>query len=343
MLLVDDDALVVRPLHRDLTMAGFDVVYAEDGAAALHLLTDALARKQRFDALLTDIQMPHLRGDVLQRIAREQDPDLAVMLITAFEDIDLAVSCMREGVADYVTKPFQIDDVSVRLRSALEKRRLTLQVRDYQATLEARVEERSKAIQTQFLGAMDSLNFALEAKDAYTNEHSVRVCTLAVTLATRLCPDDARLRERIETAARLHDIGKIGVPEAVINKPGRLDADEMQMIRRHPTIGNDILLPLVRDTAVLEIVRHHHEFWNGSGYPDGLVGSQIPLGARILAVADAYDAMTSERPYRGPRTVTDSLDILTKGSGTQWDPEIIEAFIALMRESVPARQGREAP
>ena len=340
VLLADDDEMVVRPLRRELTVAGFEVTYAADGAQALQALQDALAQGNAYDALVTDIQMPRLRGDVLQRLAREQDPTLAVMLITAFEDIELAVACMRDGVADYVTKPFQIEDVIVRLRSALEKRRLWLQVRDYQATLEARVEERTRELESQFLGAMESLSSALEAKDAYTNEHSIRVCGLAVSLAARLFPSDSVLQDQVKLAAQLHDIGKIGVPEAVINKPGVLDTEEARLIRQHPEIGNDILIPFIRDAGVLEIVRHHHERWDGSGYPDGLNGGNIPLGARILAVADAFDAMTSSRPYRDPMPSQCALDILRHGSGSQWDPEIIRSFLELLQE--PQAAGKTA-
>lgn len=334
ILVVDDEEAIVKVLVRGLTAAGFDVSSAPNGAAAMTLLNEA--GEDRFHALLTDIQMPLMRGDRLQQLAREQDPDLVVMMITAVEDIDRAVWCMREGVSDYVTKPFQLADIVVRLRSALEKRRLAIQVRDYQATLERRVAERSEQLQSQFLEALQSLSCALEAKDAYTHQHSERVCTLALRLADQCCAGDQDLRRQIETAARLHDIGKIGVPESVINKPGRLNPDERQLIQTHPTIGNDILEPLVHDPGVLDIVRHHHECWNGSGYPDGLAGEEIPLGARILAVADAFDAMTTDRAYRNALPLTRVLDIFRQGAGSQWDPQIVCAFLDLMQERLAA-------
>ena len=333
ILIADDEEAVVHPLRRALATAGFYVAYMPDGAAALDALRVADAKNEPFDVLLSDVQMPRLRGDKLQRLARAEYSDLIIFLITSYEDIDLAVSCMREGVADYVTKPYQIEDVKLRLYSALEKRRLAQQVRDYQSLLEVRVAERTQEIQDQFLRAIKSLQSALEAKDNYTSEHSLRVCRQAVQLAKYIRPDDPVLYAQIETAAQLHDIGKIGVPSAIINKPGRLDVKEQEVIRQHPLIGNEILLPLVRDAAVLDIVRHHHEWWNGSGYPGGLSGHDIPLGARILAVADAFDAMTSHRPYREAIPIADALALLKKGAETQWDAQIVAVFVGMTEEN----------
>ena len=333
ILVVDDEEAVVRPLLRGLTIAGFTVHFTADSHDALNLLSRALD-DYPFHALLTDLQMPRMRGDELLRRAHSKDPDLVVILVTALGDVDMAVQCMRQGASDYVTKSFQIADIVVRLRSDLDKRRMALQIRQDKALLEERVRERTAQLESQYVRALESLGCAVEAKDAYTQEHSDRVCKLARALVERLFPDDPVRRHQIETAARLHDIGKIGVPEAIINKPGRLSPEEFRRIQQHPCIGSDILVPLIRDKEVLAIVRHHHEWWDGSGYPDGLAGEEIPLGARLLSVVDAYDAMTTRRPYRAPMSGERVLEILREGAGRQWDAQIVDAFLAMVEEVV---------
>jgi HD-GYP domain-containing protein (c-di-GMP phosphodiesterase class II) len=228
---------------------------------------------------------------------------------------------------DYLTKPFHLDEVRARVRQALEKRRLILENRGYQLGLEARVAEQSRRLEAFFLASIQSLADALEVKDPYTHGHSLRVSHYSTAIA-RVIGLDADSLQQIEIGGRVHDIGKIGVREAVLNKPGPLSDEEYAHIMTHPTVGWRILSPLLGEMPkALNIVRWHHEKHDGSGMPDGLAGDAIPLEARIAAVADTFDAMTSVRPYRPGVPLRDTLAELRRCSGAQFDPICVAAFI----------------
>jgi putative two-component system response regulator len=325
VLVVDDEVELARVVARGLTHAGYQVSVAHDGREALALLAE-----RRFDLLLTDINMPQMTGIELQQIARGKDPDLAVILITAAQDTRDAVESMREGVFDYVVKPAPLADMTVRVQKALERRRLVLENRDYQLNLERRVAEQADRIRQMSMKALETLSHALEAKDENTRNHSVRVADLVTALAGSLAPGNTAFKMKLRLAALLHDIGKIGIPEAILNKPGRLEPEEYAQIQRHPVVGDTILRPMLgEDADIMAVVRNHHERWDGQGYPDRLAGEDTPLGARIAAVADAYDAMTSARPYRAGMTPEEALQILREGAGTQWDPAVVAAAVEL--------------
>jgi putative nucleotidyltransferase with HDIG domain len=213
---------------------------------------------------------------------------------------------------------------------ALERRRLRLENRDYQLNLEKKVAEQTVKIRESFLGSLGALVMALEAKDSYTSGHSRRVAEVSVMLARELgmSPEDI---ERIRVAGLIHDIGKIGVKESILNKPGGLTVDEYKHIQRHSEVGTRILTAVIEDNQILEAVAHHHERYDGSGYPDGLGKEQIPLGARILAVADAFDAMTSARPYREAMSVKTTCAEIRSSIGNQFDPDIAEAFLRIVK------------
>jgi putative nucleotidyltransferase with HDIG domain len=231
---------------------------------------------------------------------------------------------MREGVFDYMVKPTPLADLTVRVAKALERRRMTVELRGYQADLQKRVTEQACRIRRILIKSLETLSNALEAKDENTRNHSARVAVLAEALAERMCPEDCEFHRRIRLAGLLHDIGKIGVPEAILNKPGRLEPAEFAQIQKHPVIGEMILRPLLEgDEDILGMVRHHHERWDGRGYPDGLAGEETPLSARIAAVADAFDAMRCARPYRQGMPLETVLGVLRDGAGTQWDAEVV--------------------
>lgn len=336
LLVVDDEQAVASVLCRGLSRAGYDVSVACNGEEAL-----ARLETEPFDVLLSDIHMPKMRGDELQRRARERAPDLAVVLITAAYDVSVAVECLREGVFDYVTKPFDLSDVIARVNKALERRDLLRAKRGYQADLEKRVAEQAERLHQTMRGSLEALIHALEAKDPNTRDHSARVSHLAVRLVRHLCSGEAALAERVRVAALFHDVGKIGVPEAILNKPGRLTEGEMAFVRRHPEIGETILAPLL-EPEMLAIVRHHHERWDGNGYLDGLSGAFIPLGARIVAVADSFDAMTSSRPYRDRLSPADAGAVFQENAGRQWDPRIVAAILPLIESGEIAAEGEAA-
>jgi putative two-component system response regulator len=272
--------------------------------------------------------MPKMDGMELLREIRSRNSDTAVVQITAVADVETAVSCLGGGAADYVVKPYQLDDVRARVSQALEKQRLILENRAYRERLEERVEEQGRRLEELFLASIQTLAEALELKDPYTRGHSVRVSYYSTAIATALGLEGEMLRQ-IELGGHVHDIGKIGVREAVLNKADRLTADEYKHIMMHPVLGWRILAPLLGDTPhALNIVRSHHERFDGRGVPDGLRGEQIPLEARIAAAADAFDAMTSDRPYRPTgMTLQTALAEIRRCSGTQFDPKIVEALL----------------
>jgi putative nucleotidyltransferase with HDIG domain len=324
LLVVDDEAAVATVLARGLTNAGYRVAVAGNGQEALEKLEE-----RRFDLLLTDVYMPRLRGDELQRLARAKDPDLAVLLITAIDDTACAVECLKEGAYDFLLKPFDLTDVVVRVEKALERRRLERENREYKLGLERRVAEKTAMLRQTVQKSLESLIHTLEAKDPYTQNHSLRVAELATEIVTRMRSEDAVFISRVRVAAIFHDIGKIGVPEEVLNKPSRLTREEMALVEQHPVIGETILAPLL-DPEIVAIVRHHHEHLSGKGYPDGLAGDAIPLGARIVAVADAFDAMTSTRPHRTAHSVAEAIQILRDGAGVQWDREAVFTLLRII-------------
>jgi len=300
---------------------GFICHEAANGRAALDLLEQVPAT-----LVISDLHMPELDGMGLLRGVRDRLPDTAVIMITAVADVATAVSALAVGAMDYLTKPFHVDEVRARVRQALEKRRLILENRGYQQGLEARVAEQSRRLESLFLASIQSLADALEVKDPYTHGHSLRVSRYSIAIA-RTIGLSAEAIHQIEIGGRVHDIGKIGVREAVLNKPGPLTPEEYQHIMTHPTVGWRILSPLLQDVPMsLNIVRWHHERYDGSGVPEKLVGDAIPLEARIVAVADTFDAMTSVRPYRPGVPVGDTLTELRRCSGAQFDPVCVSAF-----------------
>ena len=247
-------------------------------------------------------------------------------MITAVSDVDRAVRCLDEGALDYVTKPFRVEEIRGRVGQALEKQRLLLENRAYREHLEERVEQQARAYEDLFMASLQSLADALEVKDAYTWGHSTRVCQYAVAIARELKVGDTMLRQ-LELGSRLHDLGKIGVREEVLNKDGPLTDAEYAHVMEHPVIGWKLLAPLLRDAPhALAVVRSHHERFDGRGAPDALSGECIPLEARITAVADSFDAMTSGRPYRAGMSVEYALAELRRCAGTQFDHSCVEAF-----------------
>jgi len=327
ILIVDDEPAVRRLLHRRVAMEGYWCEEAGSGDEALDKI-----RSNPVGLVILDIKMPGRSGVELLPEIKAIHPDIAVIMLTVATDINTAIHCMKQGAYDYITKPFNLDEVALSIERALEKRRLELENRDYQQHLEQRVEEQAKEIRASFLNAITALAYALEAKDKYTSGHSQRVAEISVAIAKELGLPQHDI-ETIRLAGLIHDIGKIGVRESVLNKSGKPTGDEYQHILAHCEIGEHILTPIVEDEQVLKAVRHHHERYNGTGYPDGLSGGQISLGAKILAVADAYDAITSKRPYRGAMSIQTACGEIERCKGTQFDPEVADAFLRIKRST----------
>jgi HD-GYP domain-containing protein (c-di-GMP phosphodiesterase class II) len=262
----------------------------------------------------------------LLRHARAHHPDVAVVMITAVPDVQAAVNCLSNGAMDYLTKPFHLEEIRARVSQAMDRRRLILENREYQRRLRERVEAQAGRLEQMFLAGVQALAEALELKDPYTRGHSVRVSQYSSILARTLELDGDVVRQ-IELGGHVHDIGKIGVREAVLNKTEKLTDEEYEHIMIHPLVGWRVLAPLLGDAPVaLNIVRSHHERIDGQGVPDGLRGDAIPIEARIVAVADAIDAMTSGRPYRGKEmTLEEALEELRRNAGTQFDEHVVRA------------------
>ena len=321
ILIVDDEELIRKLLHQKLSDEGYHCERAGSAEQALDKLQD-----NSFELVILDIKMPGKSGIELLPEIKVNYPDIAVIMSTAITDTNVAIQCMKQGAYDYLNKPFSLDEVILSVARALEKRRLVIENRDYQQHLEQKVEAQASRIRASFLSAVTALVYALEAKDKYTSGHSERVAETSVAIARELgLPWDNV--EKIRLAGLIHDIGKIGMRESILNKPAGLTEEEFQHVKYHPEIGERILNPIVDDEEILMMVRYHHERYDGTGYPDRLSGKQMPLGARILAVADSYDAMTSERPYRKAMSVETACAEIERGKGTQFDPRVADAFL----------------
>jgi putative nucleotidyltransferase with HDIG domain len=268
-------------------------------------------------------------GLTLLEVIRDRYPDTSVIMLTGVGETSTAVDCLQRGAADFLLKPISMSELRARVTRALEKRALVLQNRFYQEHLERQVHQQAARIQELFLQGVQMLARALEAKDPYTRGHSIRVSQYAVATASRMGFEGVSL-DGIRLGGELHDIGKIGTREAVLHKPGSLTDEEFRQITEHPLLGERMLSPLAKESPdVLRVVRSHHERLDGRGFPDGLRGEDIPIEARIVAVADVFDAMTSRRPYRESRPPAEALAELRRVAGSQLDPDAVEAFVGV--------------
>jgi putative two-component system response regulator len=325
ILVVDDEQNVRTLLKQILSNNGYHCREAANADEALVQLRD-----DSVGLVLLDINMPGRSGADLLPEIRADHPDTAVIMATAVSDTTIAINCMKHGAYDYITKPFEIDEVIICIERALEKTRLEIENRDYQQHLEQKVTAQAEKIRASFINTMTSFAYALEAKDKYTAGHSQRVAQMSEAIAREFALPLEDI-DKVKLAGQLHDIGKIGVRESVLNKPGRLTDDEFEHIQCHPEIGERILAPVVDDMEILAIVRHHHERYDGSGYPDGIAKEEIPLGARILAVADTFDAMTSDRPYRKAMSIEFAANEIERNAGKQFDSEVVDGFLRTMK------------
>jgi putative two-component system response regulator len=330
-VVVDDEPGVRAFLVRMLQSQGFQCFEAGTGVEALRIL-DRIGEPP---LIVSDMRMPEMNGIDLLEEVHARFPDTSVIMLSGVHDTGTAVECLHLGAADFLLKPIAMGELQARVARVLEKRALVLQNRFYQQHLERQVREQAQRIQELFLQGVQMLARALEAKDAYTRGHSIRVSQYAVATASRMGFDEKSV-DGIRLGGELHDIGKIGTREAVLHKPGSLTADEFRQISEHPALGERMLMPLAQESPdVLRIVRSHHERLDGRGFPDGLRGERIPIEARIVAVADAFDAMTTRRPYRESRPPADALAELRRVAGSQLDPEAVEAFVAAYTSDQP--------
>lgn len=327
-ILVIDDSPEVLKLMNLLLKDEFDLDFASSGEEGLRIL-----RERAPDLVLSDVMMPGMDGHELCRQikADENLKHTPVLLVTARSASEMLAAGMESGADDYIIKPFNAVELKARIRSHLRMRRVEAELALANRNLKMRTNDLVERERTLFISMVKSLVSALEAKDFYTRHHSARVTDFSLKIARHMGFGERELND-LELAALLHDVGKIGVPENILNKPAPLTSEEYRMIKEHPVFGEGILKPVVELAQIAKVVRSHHEKYDGSGYPDGLRGLEIPLGARIMTVADAYDAITSKRPYRGEESHHFAVKEIIHCSGTQFDPEVIQHFMEVARD-----------
>ncbi len=314
--MVDDDQDVLAMLQFQLLKLGLEADMVNSGRQAVDLLAD-----HGYGLVITDIGMPEMNGIELLRSIRQHQPHTDVLVISGYCDLYSFTDIIAEGAADFITKPFERDELKAKLQRIFRERMLVADL--------ARVKEKEKSF---FLHIVESLAISLDEKDQYTHGHSRRVTNLALEMAEHVTEETVDV-DLLSLCGMLHDIGKIGVPDRILTSPDTLSEEEFEIIKKHPVQGAHILQPMESDERIAEIskvIKHHHERFDGTGYPSGLRGTAIPLLARIIAIADSFDAMTSGRSYREGLSIETAIEEIRKNMGSQFDPVLAEKFIYLM-------------
>lgn len=333
VLLIDDEPSVCALLHEALGREGYACQSAKSGEEALELL-----ERESFDLIISDLRMPGISGLELLKKFRARCPRSALIVVTGVDDIRVSIEAMKEGASDYLVKPFHLDIVVGSVARALETRRLELELENYRQRLEQMVEDRTKQLQTAmkriemtYDETLEALGAALDLRDTETAGHSRRVSEYSIEMA-RIHGCSSEQLKQIARGSYLHDIGKIGIPDAILLKPGKLTGDETLVMQAHVRIGYDLVSRIAFLAPAAEIVLTHQERYDGTGYPQGLVGEEIPLGARVFSVADTMDAMTSDRPYRRALPFEAARAEIIRESGRQFDPRIVSIFLSILPE-----------
>lgn len=337
VLAVDDEPAALKLLCLVLAAHPFQCTAANNGEEALVAL-----QRQQFDAVVSDLCMPGISGMELLAEARRRHPHVAFVVTTGVDDLETGVKAMRLGADDYLAKPLLECVVLASLERSLHKHRLEEQVEAYRQRLETMVEERTGQLQAAlqqiehgYEDTLQALGAAIDLRDSQTAGHSRRVSRYSVEIAGAMCLPDTQLVS-IVRGAHLHDIGKLGIPDHILLKPGPLGTDERRIMEQHVQIGFDIIKGISFLSEAAEIILNHHERFDGRGYPRGLRGRQVPLGARIFAVADTLDAITSDRPYQRAASFESACDTICGLSGSHFDPQIVEMFLRIAPETWPA-------
>jgi len=331
IMVVDDEPAIRSAVAKFLRQQGYEVVSAAGGDEALGLL-----RRHKVAGMLLDVHLPGESGiDLVPRIV-ELEPDIALLMLTAFNDAASAALCMQRGAMDYLTKPIDLVSLGRAIERALHRRRALVETRRANQLLREEVAARSVELRAErakleriSLATLEALVNALEAKDPYLRGHSARVAEVAALVAAELGYDDEAV-DAVRIGGRLHDIGKIGIREDVLAKQGPLTDEEYEHIKRHVVVGSQILAPLTHLADVIGFVRSHHERWDGSGYPDGLAGDAIPYGARIIGAVEIFDALTTARPYQETMEPVTAVERMRDLVGGVLDPEVHGALAAVV-------------
>jgi response regulator RpfG family c-di-GMP phosphodiesterase len=330
VLLVDDEPQIPLLLSQKLSAEGFQCHTAFAGKDALDLI-----QPKQFDVVISDLRMPEVSGlDLLERV-RQHSPHTAFLMATGVADLGVGIQAMKQGADDYIVKPFHLDAVVASVRRAVEKKRMELELENYRGHLEEMVEQRTAQLEAAmhrveltYDETLEALGAALDLRDNETAGHSQRVTRYSLAMAGRMGCSAAQLTY-IARGAYMHDIGKIGIPDSILLKPGKLTPEERAVMETHARIGYDLLCRIAFLVSAAEIVLTHQERYDGTGYPQGLTGAEIPLGARIFAAADTLDAMTSDRPYRKALPYSKAREEIKRESGRQFDPEVVGVFLSI--------------
>jgi len=337
LLVVDDEVEIVSFIRELLLMRGYLVEGTSDSRQTLELV-----HKFRPDVCILDFRMPHLSGAALMDAIKKEDPTIEVVFLTGEDETSLAVEMMKRGALDYLLKPVDLGELSLAVTRALEHRRLILENEAYRLHLERLVAEKTQALNdalaslTHVHGAtLDALSMALDFRDQSTSGHSRRVADLTTGAAAAFGMNGNALLQ-IEHGALLHDVGKLKIPDSILWKPARLDEHEWTTMRMHPGYGFEFLcgIEFLKDAA--DLVYSHHEKFDGSGYPRGISGTEIPFGARVFAIIDAVDAMIYKRPYNTPVTFRQAAEEVRRCAGTHFDPDLVEGTLAYLETKIPA-------
>jgi response regulator RpfG family c-di-GMP phosphodiesterase len=334
VLVVDDETSVRKLLAVMLEESAISHESAPSGAEALKFLG-----REPFDAVISDLQMPGMSGLDLLAQVRRQYPNLAFLMATGVDDIRVGLQAMHQGADDYLVKPLQMDAVTMSLERAVQRKRMERELDNYRRHLEEMVAERTQEIQTalqlverSYGETLEALGEAIDLRDSETAGHSRRVSLYSIKILTGIGGTEEQLRS-VAMGAWLHDIGKLAIPDAILLKPGPLTSEERRTMQRHSQIGYDLVKRISFLAEAAEIVLLHHERCDGSGYPLGLKGPDIPLGAKIFAVSDTVDAMTSDRPYRSARTFQEAREQVQLGSGRLYDNQVADIFLSIPNET----------
>jgi putative two-component system response regulator len=350
-ILIVDDEIGPRESLRMVLKPNYNVYTVENGYAAIQMI-----QQVEMDVLTLDLKMPGMNGiDTLKEI-RMVSPDVMVIINTGYGTLKSAIEAIRYGVFDYIPKPFNVPEILSIIDKSIQRRRLNLKVKEVlgncfnQQLLKESVAGSDSPLQEENKGVTDYkwdeinlsdtqsclefakvLAYTLEEKDPYTSGHSERVCYYSDFISKRLSLSPKE-RSELQIASYLHDIGKIGISNRFINKKGTLTPTDWAVIKQHTRKSIELLVPLNLSSNIISYIQHHHERYDGTGYPDGLAGEKIPLGARIIAISDSYDSMTSDRPYRKPLTNGDAKSELLKNAGKQFDPKLVALFLDVLKE-----------
>ena len=327
LLIVDDEEAIRSALKRFLVQQGYETVTADSGKQALEILA-----RQKITGMLLDVHMPGISGiDLVPQII-ELEPSIALLMLTAVNDATAAALCMQRGAMDYLTKPIDLEHLKRAIQRALQRRHTMQEDQRINRWLKEEVAIRSAELRLEranleriSVATLEALINALEAKDRYLRGHSARVADLSAMVAAEMGLTDEQV-EAVRTAGRLHDIGKIGTREDILNKQGPLTNQEYEHVKEHVVVGSQILAPLIHLKDVIAFVRSHHERWDGLGYPDRLVGEAIPYGARIIGAVEIFDALTTSRPYQEKMDAEIAVERMKDLVGSVLEPRTHEAL-----------------